>query len=121
METFGAIMTLLNQHGANIVSRLSKHPDLQLKYLDNLLQEEKKGKRKVGLSQKILFVRLVLDHSPESICQCLEAYSLPLDDSLKICEEKRSHLGSAYIRFRLGMKDKAIGDYGTVRNFNPKI
>ena len=110
-------MTLLNQHGANIVSRLNKHPDLQMKYLDMLLQEEKKGNRKVSLKEKVLFVRLVLEHQPDAICQCLEAYNLPLDDSLRICEEKRSHLGSAYIRFRLGMKDKAISDYGSVSHY----
>lgn len=108
-------MEILTKEGCDVISKISKYPELQIKFLGILLQKEKYDpSKKVQISSKLLYVKLVAKLYPESLCQALEAFNFPLDDCLKICDETKNYFGSAYIRFRLGMKQDAITSYKEV-------
>jgi hypothetical protein len=108
-------MDILSKQGADVIAKLTKYPHLQIKYLDSLLEEEKqKPSNRVSTQSKLLYVRLMTQHFPDSLCNALETFNFPLDDCLKICKESNNLFGCAYIRFRLGMKDDAISSYRTV-------
>lgn len=109
-------MEILTREGCDVINRLSEYPELQIKYLAILLQKEKYDpSKKVKITSKLLYVRLVAQLHPESLSQALETFNFPLDDCLKICEETKNYFGSAYIKFRLGMKQEAIKSYKKVK------
>jgi len=86
-----------------------------------LLEDEKmKPNNRVTIESKLLYVQLMTEHFPDSLCNALETYNFPLDDCLKICTESNNLFGCAYIRFRLGMKDEAIMSYKKVRKLQKK-
>ena len=76
-----------------------------------LLKERTERYNPIDNTLKLLYVELMIKHTPDNLCHALEQYTFPLDECLDLCLANEHRFGAAYIRFRLGMKKEAMDDY----------
>ena len=94
------------------VSLLECYPDLQINYIETLLEiERKKREHPVPLNLKLKYLELKCNFDPDQVVKILNRYSFPLDESLKICKTHQRHLAVAHITYRLGLTEEAVQEY----------
>ena len=75
------------------------------------------NKRKVPMDLKLRYLEIKGKMEPDLVANLLQRYNFPLDDSLKVCEQTGNYFGAAYIKSRLGQREKALKDYLTVKSY----
>ena len=87
------------------------YPDLQLEYVENILQKEREEGNKGTKEMLMLHITLMCKLKPNKIVFELENNEYPLDIALKVCRE--AHLSNvvAYILIRLGSIQEAMQIY----------
>jgi hypothetical protein len=94
---------------------LECYPDLQMHYIENILEKELVDKDiHISKELRLQFLRLKCEHEPGSIVKILNSYKFPLDESLKICKEMENNHAIAHINYRLGLTEDAIDVYLSV-------
>ena len=97
---------------------LECYPDLQMYYIQNILEKELVDKEiHIKKELRLHFFRLKCAHEPESIVKILSTYNFPLEESLQICKELNNHHALAHIYYRLGLTEDAVDVYLSVNSF----
>lgn len=100
---------------SEVIRILKVYPDLQMHYIENILEQEIIDKDvQVKKELRLQFLKLKCQHDPDSIVKILYSYQFPLLEGLKICEEMKNHQAIAYFYNRLGQTEEAIGAYMSV-------
>ena len=98
--------------GEQVMRFLNSYPELQIEYFENMLKKEKKRPMdRVPDNIKLKYLELKCQHEPDMVTYILEQYNFPLNQSLEVCKKFKNHFGSAFIKFRTGVKDQAIDEY----------
>ena len=94
------------------VELLECYPDLQINYIESLLENERKKQNEpVSSNLKLKYLELKCNFDPDQVTKILNRYSFPLDESLIICKKHARHLAVAHITYRLGLTEEAVQEY----------
>lgn len=96
-----------------VVMSLNQQPELQLEYLDRMLQDLDREVR-VDDDILLLHVKLLCIYRPKQFIHELKDFNYPLTDSLKICRDKNCLQGEAYFL-------EKISDYHNAMRIHLKI
>lgn len=94
-----------NEH-AQIICKLKNAPNLQLKYLKELMKD---NAELINDDLMVLYIELICTLNPGEIMQTLTSREdYPLDDALRICVQHKLTDASAYLYERLGCTKDAL-------------
>lgn len=86
-------------------------PDLQLNYLERMMEKSRRTNEAVGDDLKLKYLALMCQLRPDMVVLALKTYTFHLEDSLKICEKYKNLHGQAHIKSRTRNIDSAIKIY----------
>ncbi len=112
------IVSRLPNLGQNLVPALEyvfaynrPFPDLQLNYLEGMMDRTRKSNESVSDSLKLKYLSLMCQLRPDMVVLALKTYIFPLEESLQICEKYKNLHGQAHIKSRTRNIDSAIKIY----------
>lgn len=113
------IVTRLPMKARDVSLYLDSYPELQIEMFENFLKEEKYRRSSIiGDTIKLKYIDLKCIHHPDQVTHALEIYNFPLNEALEICNKHKNYFASAFIKFRIGVKEQAIDEYLKVNIFN---
>lgn len=102
--------------GQEVLKFLDSYPELQVEFFENMLKKEKmRPMNKVGDEIKLKYLELKCKLEPDMVTHILEIYNFPLNRALEICQKFNNYFGTAFIKFRIGVKEEAIDEYLKVK------
>jgi len=98
--------------GEETIKMLDKYPDLQIIFMENLLEHELRDRENATtIDLKLAYLKLKCEFDPDQVVKVLNRYKFPLDPALKICNDSENHLAMAHINDRLGLTEEAVKEY----------
>jgi hypothetical protein len=86
-------------------------PDLQLKYLERLMQGNKLNNEQLQDGYKLKYLELKCKSQPDQVVQVIKTYVIPYEESLVICQKYRNLHGMAYIKSKIRNIGEALNIY----------
>jgi hypothetical protein len=93
------------------VDSLEAFPDVQLTYLQKVMDRSKSPTENVSDETKLKYLTLLCKLRPDGVVSALKNYIFPLEPSLKICQDFNNLHGQAYLKSRTRNINDAIRIY----------
>lgn len=102
--------------GLDSIEVFSCYPDLQIRYIESLLEREKKKLDEEEMSDKLKmrYLELKCQISPDMVVKMMSIYNFPLEESLVVCRKFGNQHSVAHITYRLGRVSEAVLEYSNI-------
>ena len=95
----------------------SVYPDLQINYLESLLESEVNStstNAKLSSGLRLKYLLRLCEYRPSNVYPALISFDFPLDESLELAERFKVPDAVAYLKHKLGREHDALKDFEMV-------